>query len=163
MTRSATARAIGALVTVLALSAVGCGGSGRLSARDYVGQANEICARADHRMARVRFPGIDGSRASWHAAAYLAEVQDEAAAELSDLRPPSRFAQFDTVWVALVRQGASELRRMTDSLRRGELDAAADEARAVARLTGRADALAETYGIASCAGPVFAGPVLSGV
>jgi hypothetical protein len=141
------------LATAFALFVAGCAGGGRLSAREYVGRASAICTRATSRVEGFRL--VEVSDTPWREVAHMAAVQDHAASELADLHPPRQLVEFDTVWVALVRQSASELERMAKSLRRGEIGAATAQARAVGQLANRGRALAEAHGIVSCAAPAF--------
>lgn len=140
-TRRRTTRSAGALLAALAVCttlATACGGGGRLSAHEYRQRASAICRRATYRA---------------DAAAHLARraaVQARTASELEALRPPEAMAQFDTVWVALVRQSAAELDALVVSHRAGDGARAAQQRAAVATLTARAAELARAQGIAAC-------------
>ena len=143
-TRRRTTRSAGAFLAALAVCTTlvtACGGGGRLDARDYVRRASAICRHATRRS---------------DAAAHLtrrAAVQAEAATELEALRPPATMARFDTVWVALVRQSASELEALVVSDRAGDGARAAEQRQAVVMLTDRAAELARSVGIAACPRP----------
>jgi hypothetical protein len=140
-TRRRTTRSAGPLLVALAVCttlATACGGGGRLSADEYVRRASAICRHANRRAEAASRP------------ARRAAVQARTAAELEALRPPEAMAQFDAVWVALVRQSAAELAALVVSHRAGDGARAAQQREAVATLTARAAELARTQGITAC-------------
>ncbi len=140
-TRRRTTRSAGPLLAALAVCSTlvtACGGGGRLSAHEYVHRASAICGHANRR-----------ADAASHLARRAA-VQARTAAELEKLRPPEAMAQFDAVWVALVRQSAAELEALVVSHRAGAGARAAQQQAAVATLTARAAELARAQGITAC-------------
>src|SRR3954447_24478 len=141
-TRRRTAGSAGALLAALAamtMLVTACGGNGRLSAHEYVRQAGAICRHA------IRHADA-GSGLTPRAA-----LQTRTATQLEGLRPPEAMADFDAVWVALVRQSAAELDALVVSRGTGDRKVISEQQEEVATLTARAAELARAQGITACA------------
>jgi hypothetical protein len=134
-------------MAVLVVLATGCGDGGGLSAREYRREASRICRQANHRVQRSE------------PMARKALVQRRAATDLAGLKPPGSLTRFDAVWVALVRQSATELEALVESMRAGDTERARQRREAVAILTARAAELARSHGITAC--PAHFGPAES--
>jgi hypothetical protein len=154
-TRFGTAAAAAALAALLVLVTTACSGGGRLSAREYVRRASDVCHDARVQGRHLARPG---SATSARAAARAADLHTEAAQALADLRPPTRLAHFDAAWVALVRQAAAELDALSRSLAHHDRAAARQQADAVRQLTERAVVLGRAHGISACPTPFTPDP-----
>ena len=141
---------------VLALVAVGCGtGGGRLSVRDYVRRAGDVCRDANAVLARIAVPDLSAARAAPRAMRRAVRVERRAVHELRGLHPPGRLADLHQRWVALLEQGADEMERAAIDAQRGHVVDAAEH-RANARLLwARAGTLVASEGMDSCGGPRF--------
>ena len=136
-----------ALALVLAL--VGCGGEERLSKREYLRQADAICAKYERRLVAIPEP-----RTLREVPSFIDRglpLATEERAELEELRPPeAEEAEIERL-LAQVDETIEELERLRDAAAARDRAAAQAAAARLEESSGRAARLARSYGLEECA------------
>ena len=144
---------VGVLAGALAVAG-GCGGgSGRLSAREYVRETSAVCARANRAIARLTGPHLDLALEVPSTTGQIVAIHRESVDTLRRLRPPKSYEGVSKLWIALVDQSVDELDAMRTSLRAGDRSAAFGYARKATMLDARSREIARKQGITPCKVP----------
>jgi hypothetical protein len=144
---------VGMLAGALALAG-GCGGgSGRLSAREYVSETSAVCARANRAIARITGPHLELAVEVSSTTGRIVAIHRASVDSLRRLRPPKDYEGKSKLWIALVDQSVDELDAMRTSLRAGDSNAAFEYAQKASVLDARSREIARKQGITPCKVP----------
>jgi hypothetical protein len=144
---------VGVLAGVLTLAG-GCGGgSGRLSAREYVSETSAVCAHANRAIARITGPHLELAVEVSSTTGRIVAIHRDSVDSLRRLRPPKDYEGMAKLWIALVDQSVDELDAMRTSLRAGDSNAAFEYAQKASVLDARSREIARKQGITPCKVP----------
>ena len=144
---------VGVLAGALVLAG-GCGGgSGRLSASEYVRETSAVCARANRAIGRIAGPHLDLAVQVSSMTGRVVAIHRESVDTLRRQRPPKDNEGMSNQWIALVDQSVDELDAMRSSLRAGNRSAAFSYAQKASALDARSREIAREQGITPCKVP----------
>lgn len=132
-----------ALGATLVVAACGENGGGSFESR-----ANEICADYDERIADVELPTNAEDLAT--SATEIAELTEQATAELRELDPPEERQEAWAEWLDLSEQAAASARDVAAAAARGEEDRVRELAPAAAENERASDELARELELDEC-------------
>lgn len=141
-------RATPAAVALAALVVVACGGEERLSKREFLRQADAICATYERRLDTVPRP-----RTLRDVPPFIERglpLAKEELAKLEELRPPEGDEAEVERLLTQVKETIAELERLRDAAAARDRAAAQAAAARVEEASDRAAKLAREYGFAEC-------------